>query len=44
LKYLTFEEARAFVHKLGLKGEKEWKVYYKSGKKPSNIPTNPSGI
>jgi superfamily II DNA or RNA helicase len=39
---LSFEEARAFAHKLGLKSQKEWLVYRKSGKRPSNIPTNPN--
>ena len=36
-----FEEARAFVHGLGLKSVPEWWVYCKSGKKPPDIPTNP---
>ena len=39
---LPFEEARAFAHKLGLKSQKEWLVYRKSGKRPSSIPTNPN--
>ena len=39
--FLPFEEARAFVRKLGLKSQKEWKEYCKSGKKPDNIPSNP---
>ena len=37
----TFEEARAFVHSLGLKSVPEWWVYCKSGKKPADIPANP---
>ena len=36
-----FEDARAFVHGLGLKSVPEWWVYCKSGKKPPDIPTNP---
>ena len=36
--YRPFEEARAFVHGLGLKGVKEWKAFAKSGRKPSDIP------
>jgi hypothetical protein len=33
-----FEEARKFVHTLGLKSEKEWRIYYRSEKKPIDIP------
>jgi len=42
--YLSYEEAREFVKKLGLKSQKEWVEYSKSGKKPDNIPANPSGV
>ena len=38
----SFEEARAFVQALGLKNQAEWKAYYKSGQKPSDIPSNPN--
>jgi 3-mercaptopyruvate sulfurtransferase SseA len=38
---LPFEEARAFVRSLGLKSESEWRAYYRSGKKPANIPSSP---
>lgn len=37
----SFTEARKFVHTLKLKDVEEWKKYYKSGKKPADIPTNP---
>jgi len=40
-KFLTFEESRSFVRKLGLSGENEWREYCKSGKKPDNIPYHP---
>ena len=40
--YRPFKEARAFVRSLGLKSEAEWRDYCKSGKKPNDIPTNPS--
>jgi hypothetical protein len=40
-KFRDFESAREFVRKLGLKTEKEWNKYYKSGEKPDNIPTSP---
>ena len=35
-----FEEARRFVHSLGLKDTIEWYQYAKSGKRPSDIPSN----
>jgi superfamily II DNA or RNA helicase len=38
----SFEEARAFVRSLNLKTFVEWQVYRKSGKRPSDIPTNPN--
>ena len=37
----SFTEARKFVHSLKLKDVEEWTKYYKSGKKPVDIPTNP---
>src|SRR5438105_3719533 len=39
-----FSEARAFVRVLGLKNRDEWRTYCRSGKKPSDIPTNPDTI
>jgi superfamily II DNA or RNA helicase len=40
-KFLPFEEAREYVHKLGLRTVGEWESYRKSGKLPQNIPTTP---
>lgn len=37
-----FAEARAFVHTLELQNLAEWMAYCKSGKKPDDIPSNPS--
>lgn len=37
--YLSYVEARTFIHSLKLKSLKEWQNYCKSGKKPENIPT-----
>ena len=37
----TFNDARAFVRRLGLKSRDEWEEYCKSGKKPSDIPAAP---
>lgn len=39
--FLTFENAKKIVNILGLKTEKDWKEYCKSGKKPLNIPVHP---
>ncbi len=40
-KYWPFKEARAFVRKLGLKSQAEWRSYCKSGKKTADIPSHP---
>lgn len=39
--YLPYDQARDFVRKLNLKGQKEWMAYVKSGKRPANIPSAP---
>ena len=39
--YRSFTEAREFARKLNLKSQNEWKAYCKSGKKPSDIPSDP---
>ena len=41
MSHLPFEEARLFVHRLGLKKLKEWREYCKSERKNSDIPTHP---
>jgi hypothetical protein len=41
--WVDFEEAKRFVHKLGLKNKEQWKAYCKSGKKPDYIPHYPLG-
>jgi hypothetical protein len=43
IEFKSFEEAKKFVHKLNLKTTKEWQDYCKSGDKPSDIPSVPSG-
>jgi predicted helicase len=40
-KFLPFNEARKFVHKLNFKRIEEWLEYCKSGNKPAYIPSNP---
>jgi Integrase repeat unit len=44
LNHLPFEDAREFVHKLGLKKQKEWREYCKSGTKPEEIPAHPERV
>jgi superfamily II DNA or RNA helicase len=39
--YKSFEEAREFVHGLGLQRLEEWDEYCKSGNKPKDIPARP---
>jgi hypothetical protein len=39
--YRPFKEAREFVRSLGLKNNKEWNEYCKSGNKPDDIPAGP---
>ncbi|MBD2315518.1 helicase-related protein [Phormidium tenue] len=40
--YLPYEEARAFVHQLQLKNQKEWRDWSKTKAKPEDIPASPS--
>lgn len=40
--FLSYEEAKEFIVKLGFKSQQEWFDYVKSGDKPDNIPANPS--
>jgi len=42
--FLPFEEARKFSHSLKLKTAEQWAKYSKSGKKPDDIPANPSRV
>jgi hypothetical protein len=39
--FRSFKKAREFVRSLGLKNQKEWLEYVKSGNKPDDIPTYP---
>lgn len=41
MEFLSFPEARKFVHSLKLKSQSEWRRYAKLRKKPANIPYNP---
>lgn len=40
-KYRTFQEARKYVHSLGLSTIQDWKEFSKSGKRPLDIPAKP---
>jgi hypothetical protein len=40
-KYVSVTKAKKFVRKLGLKNNKNWREYCKSGDKPDEIPNNP---
>jgi hypothetical protein len=47
--FLSYEEARAFVIKLGIQSHKEWNLYTTGktgvfGAKPANIPSNPWSV
>ena len=39
--FLLFEDAREFVKTLNIKNYRGWLKYVRSGRKPSNIPSNP---
>ena len=41
-KYDNFIDARKYTHSLGLSTKNEWYDYWKSKKRPTNIPSNPS--
>ena len=41
-KFLQFDQAREFVRNLGIKTQKDWRIYCKSGNKPKYIPSNPN--
>jgi superfamily II DNA or RNA helicase len=41
-KYDSFIDARKYTHSLGLSTKNEWYDYWKSKKRPANIPSNPS--
>ncbi len=42
--YLTFEEAKAWVIKQNIRGERAWRTFTKSPDFPDNIPKNPSTV
>jgi superfamily II DNA or RNA helicase len=42
--FLTYDEAKKYVHKLQLRSQKEWNEYCKKNERPSNIPRSPAGV
>ncbi len=42
--FKEFKEAKEFARSLGLKSEKDWKEYKKSGAKPDDIPAKPEKV
>jgi hypothetical protein len=42
--FISYNEAKEFVHKLNLNSRDEWTEYCRSGKKPNNIPTEVSSV
>ena len=42
--YRRFNEARAFVHSLGLETRSDWRSYCGSGNKPPDIPARPDHV
>ena len=42
--FRPFEEARTFARSLGLKSEKYWRSYCRSGEKPEDIPYSPNEV
>jgi len=43
-RFMSFEEARRFVRKLNIKGQIQWREYWKNHKRPKNLPSNPYTI
>lgn len=41
MEFMEFNEARAFVRRLNLTNQSEWREYIKSGNKPELIPSSP---
>ena len=42
--FRSFEDARVYVRTLGLKSQKEWEAWRKSGARPHDIPSNPHTV
>ena len=42
--FLPFDKALHFVRSLGLVSSTEWRIWYKSDTRPSNVPVNPNTV
>ena len=42
--FKVFEGAREFIRALGLRNQKDWRIYLKSGNKPGDIPSTPNQV
>ena len=43
-RWRPFKEAREFVRSLGLRNSRDWNAYFKSEKRPDNIPSGPQRV
>lgn len=39
--FISYEEAKKLMKKLGIKTHYEWRIYCQSGQRPNNVPSNP---
>ena len=44
MRFLPYEKAKKYVHKVNLKNQKEWQDFSKSDKKPAFIPAAPQKV
>jgi hypothetical protein len=42
--FRLFDDARAFVRRLGLKSSKEWRAWVKTAARPADVPTSPDRV
>ena len=42
--FMSFDEARQYVHMLHLRSRTEWESYCRQGLKPYNMPRDPYGV
>jgi hypothetical protein len=42
--FLSYSDAKKYVHQLKIQTQKEWNESCKKNEKPSNIPRNPAGV
>ena len=42
--FLSYEKAKKYIKKFNLKNNNEWKIFSRSNKRPSNIPSTPNNV